>query len=73
LDEALLVEYVLDPNANVPRRTVVEVQTLLVECVYADSELLFKRSLAIAEKSLGPPDVAMSLANLSGLYQRQGR
>ena len=42
---------------------------------YADAEPLFKRSLAIREKALGPdhPDVAQSLNNLAELYQAQGR
>jgi CHAT domain-containing protein/tetratricopeptide (TPR) repeat protein len=42
---------------------------------YADAEPLFKRSLAIREKALGPnhPDVATSLNNLAGLYLNQGR
>ena len=37
---------------------------------YAQAEPLFKRSLAIQEKALGPdhPDVATSLNNLAGLY-----
>ena len=37
---------------------------------YADAEPLYKRSLAICEKALGPdhPDVAMSLNNLAVLY-----
>jgi tetratricopeptide (TPR) repeat protein len=41
---------------------------------YAKAVPLFKRSLAIREKALGPdhPDVAMSLNNLAGLYQTQG-
>ena len=35
------------------------------------SDLLYKRSLAIREKALGPdhPDVALSLNNLAGLYR----
>ena len=39
------------------------------------AEPLYKRSLAIREKALGPdhPDVASSLNNLAWLYQRQGR
>ena len=42
---------------------------------YADAEPLYKRSLAIREKTLGPdhPDVAVSLNNLALLYQAQGR
>lgn len=42
---------------------------------YAEAESLFKRSLAIWEKALGPdhPDVAISLNNLGLLYQAQGR
>ena len=42
---------------------------------YADAEPLYKRSLAIREKALGPdhPDVATSLNNLAVLYQDQGR
>ena len=42
---------------------------------YADAEPLYKRSLAIREKALGPdhPDVALSLNNLAELYHAQGR
>ena len=42
---------------------------------YADAEPLYKRSLAIREKALGPdhPDVATSLNNLAELYRAQGR
>jgi tetratricopeptide (TPR) repeat protein len=42
---------------------------------YADAELLFKRSLAIWEKALGPehPDVAAALNNLAMFYNSQGR
>jgi hypothetical protein len=42
---------------------------------YADAEPLYKRSLAINERALGPdhPDVALSLNNLAQLYQAQGR
>jgi CHAT domain-containing protein/Tfp pilus assembly protein PilF len=42
---------------------------------YADAEPLFRRSLAIREKALGPdhPDVAQSLNNLARLYREQGR
>ena len=42
---------------------------------YADAEPLYKRSLAIREKALGPdhPDVATSLNNLAVLYDNQGR
>ena len=38
---------------------------------YADAEPLYKRSLAIGEKTLGPdhPDVAASLNNLADLYR----
>ncbi len=38
---------------------------------YAQAEPLYKRSLAIYEKALGPdhPDVAMSLENLAALYR----
>ena len=38
---------------------------------YADAEPLYKRSLAIREKALGPdhPDVATSLNNLAELYR----
>lgn len=37
--------------------------------IYAEAEALFKRSLAIDEKALGPdhPDVAQRLKNLAGL------
>jgi tetratricopeptide (TPR) repeat protein len=42
---------------------------------YADAEPLYKRSLAITEKALGPNhrDVALSLSNLALLYATQGR
>ena len=42
---------------------------------YAEAEPLYKRALAIREKTLGPdhPDVANSLNNLAGLYQDQRR
>jgi CHAT domain-containing protein len=42
---------------------------------YADAEQLYKRSLAIREKALGPdhPDVAASLNNLASLYIAHGR
>ena len=42
---------------------------------YADAEPLYKRSLAIREKALGPnhPDVATSLNNMGLLYERQGQ
>ena len=42
---------------------------------YTDAEPLYKRSLAIYEKALGPdhPDVALSLNNLAELYRTQGR
>jgi hypothetical protein len=42
---------------------------------YADAEPLYKRALAINEKSLGPehPNVANSLNNLAALYNDQGR
>ena len=42
---------------------------------YAEAEPLFKRSLAIWEKALGPehPDVATSLSNLGVLIGMQGR
>ena len=42
---------------------------------FADAEPLFKRSLAIYEKALGPahPNVAATLNNLAILYGRQGR
>ena len=41
---------------------------------YAEAEPLYKRSLAIDEKALGPdhPDVASSLNNLAELYRRPG-
>jgi hypothetical protein len=43
-------------------------------CPPADAEPLFKRSLAIAEKVLGPdhPGFATVLHNLALLYQAQG-
>jgi Tfp pilus assembly protein PilF len=42
---------------------------------YAEAEPLFKRSLEISEKSLGPdhPDVAGNLNNLGELFRHQGR
>ncbi len=42
---------------------------------YAEAEPLYKRSLAIREKALGPehPAVATSLNNLAGFYLYQGR
>jgi tetratricopeptide (TPR) repeat protein len=42
---------------------------------YADAEPLFKRALAITEKSLGPdhPDAGRLLNNVALLYQAQGR
>jgi CHAT domain-containing protein/Tfp pilus assembly protein PilF len=42
---------------------------------YTDADLLFKRSLAIREKALGPdhPDVATSLNNLAQSYSNQRR
>ncbi len=41
---------------------------------YAEAEPLYKRSLAIQEKALGPDDpaVAMDLNNLALLYDEQG-
>lgn len=42
---------------------------------YADAEPLYRRSLTLCEKVLGPdhPDVALSLNNLAALYYNQGR
>ncbi len=42
---------------------------------YAEAEPLYRRSLAIREKALGPdhPDTAVSLNNLALLYGNQGR
>ena len=42
---------------------------------YSEAEPLFKRALAIDEKTLGPdhPSVAKVLGNLAVLYQAQGR
>ena len=42
---------------------------------YKKAEPLYKRSLAIRKKTLGPgyPDVAQSLGNLAVLYHAQGR
>ena len=42
---------------------------------YAEAEPLYRRSLAIREKQLGPdhPDVATSLNNLADLYRSMGR
>jgi tetratricopeptide (TPR) repeat protein len=52
-----------------------EAQQLNQQGRYAEAEPLYKRSLAIREKALGPdhPDVALSLNNLAGLYDNQGR
>ena len=43
--------------------------------MYAEAEPLFKRSLAIREKTLGPdhPDVGNSLNALAALYYEQGK
>ncbi len=43
--------------------------------IHTEAEPLYKRSLAIAEKALGPqhPNVAQSLHNLASLYQAQGK
>jgi len=40
-------------------------------CIYC----IYKRSLAIREKAVGPdhPDVAQSLVNLAALYRKTGR
>ena len=42
---------------------------------YAEAEPLYKRSLAIREKALGPdhPDVATSLENMARLYRATKR
>jgi CHAT domain-containing protein/tetratricopeptide (TPR) repeat protein len=42
---------------------------------YSEAESLYKRSLAIRERALGPnhPDVAQSLSDLASLYELQGR
>jgi tetratricopeptide (TPR) repeat protein len=42
---------------------------------YADAEPLYKRSLAISEKALGPdhPEVAFSMNDLAEVYEKQGR
>ena len=42
---------------------------------YAEAEPLFKRALAIREKSLAPghPDVGQALNNLATLYEKQDR
>ena len=42
---------------------------------YAEAEPLYKRSLKIWEKALGPehPDVATSLSNLAELYRQIGK
>jgi CHAT domain-containing protein len=42
---------------------------------YAEAEPLYRRALAVDEKSLGPdhPDVARDLNNLAGVYNSQGR
>ena len=42
---------------------------------YSDAEPLYKRSIAILEKALGPdhPELAANLNNLGALYQAQGR
>ena len=43
--------------------------------LYEQAEPLFKRSLAIKEKALGPdhPNVATSLENMADLYRKTGR
>jgi tetratricopeptide (TPR) repeat protein len=43
--------------------------------LFATTEPLYQRALAIWEKALGPehPDVAMSLNNLAALYRNQGK
>ena len=43
--------------------------------MYAEAEPLFKHSLAISEKALGPeyPYVAMSLENYASLLRQTGR
>ena len=48
---------------------------LYIQGRYADAEPLYKRSLAIREKALGPDhlDVAQSLDNLAQVYREQGR
>ena len=45
------------------------------EARYAEAEPLFKRSLAILEKALGPehPDVAASLENYASLLRQTAR
>ena len=42
---------------------------------YSDAEPLYKRSITILEKALGPdhPELAANLNNLGALYQAQGR
>ena len=50
-------------------------QSTGIEGQYAQAEPLLKRSLAIAEKALGPdhPNVATSLENMAVLYRETGR
>jgi tetratricopeptide (TPR) repeat protein len=47
----------------------------MTKVAYADAEPLFRRLLAIREKSLGPdhPDVATTLNDLAELYRNAGR
>lgn len=62
------------------RVTVLDLEQALVEVYrsqgkYSEAEPLFKRALAIREKTLGPtnPDVASSLNNLAALYHDEGK
>ncbi len=63
--------------SNVQRGKIVDAlaRTYHAQGRYADAEPLYKRSLAIFEKALGPdhPDVAASLNNLAEVYRAQGK
>src|SRR5437764_640743 len=52
-----------------------EAVQLYLQARYAEAEPLYKRSLAIREKALGPDgqNVAISIDNLAKLYRDQGR
>jgi tetratricopeptide (TPR) repeat protein len=66
-------------TAGIPHPTVRlmnDVAVLLKEkALYAEAELLYRRALAICEKSFGPdhPNLATSLINLAQLLQRTNR
>jgi tetratricopeptide (TPR) repeat protein len=69
------------PPADLPPQRLLEASDLNRRAIeldnagrYADAEPLYKLSLVIREKALGPdhPDVAVSLNNVAGLYSKQG-